>query len=254
MTISSLFPMPHKHVKNLAAVIFWLLVWEGASLLIANSIVLVSPRATFATLARLALTAPFWQNISFSLMRILLGFFLALFFGVVLAAFASWSKIFYTLILPAINVMKSVPVASFTLIALMWIARANLSVFIAFVTVLPIVFFNTHKGIETTPPPLLEMANLFRVGRFKKIRHIYLQATLPYILSAAGTGLGFAWKSGIAAELIGGAVGSIGFSLHMARNFLLTADLFAWTITIVLLSYVMEKAFMLLLGRVAKWL
>lgn len=247
--------MPGKSavVKNAAAIVFWLLIWEAASVLIDNPFVLVSPRVVFAALVRMAITAEFWQSIGFSIRRIFAGFLCALSLGVILAALSARFKLFQIFVLPAFNVIKSVPVASFTLLALMWLSAANLSTFISFVTVLPIVYFNTVKGIESTSPALLEMAYIFQVSAWKKIRHIYFQAALPYTLSAAGTGLGFAWKSGIAAELIGFSRGSIGASLGTARSFLLTAELFAWTITIVLLSYIMEKAFFLLLKGTSKW-
>ena len=89
--------------------------------------------------------------------------------------------------------------------------------------------------------------------RWKQIIYIYVKTVAPYVLSAATAGIGFAWKSGIAAELIGVVRGTIGASLHTARIFLQTADLFAWTITIVLLSYAMERAFALIFRRVIKW-
>ena len=180
------------------------------------------------------------------------GFLLAFGVGIILAAISAKIKIFYQLILPAINVMNAIPIASFTIIALLAMSSANLPVFIAFVTVLPIIFFNTHKGIQNTDPQLLEMANVFRVPTWKKIYYIYIKSVAPYVVSAASISIGFAWKSGIAAELIGVVRGTIGANLHNARIFLLTADVFAWTIAIVLLSYIMERVFRLVFGRVMR--
>lgn len=178
------------------------------------------------------------------------GFALALCCGVVLATASAKFRLIYRLFLPAVNVMNAIPIASFTVLALMAVRAQSLSVFIAFVTVLPIIFHNTYKGIESTDPLLLEMAGLFGVPPWKKAVYIYMRTTAPYVLSAASVGIGFAWKSGIAAELIGVVRGTIGAELNTARIFLLTADLFAWTIAIVLLSYVMERMFRLIFGRV----
>jgi NitT/TauT family transport system permease protein len=215
--------------------------------------VIVSPRAAFLRLFELGATADFWTSIGFSLGRIMTGFALALTAGVAIAALAAASKLFHRLVLPAINVVNAIPIASFVVIALMAVRSGNLSVFIAFVTVLPIVFYNTHKGIVSTDPNLLEMARVFNVPMWKKAVYIYLKTVAPYVLSAASAGIGFAWKSGIAAELIGVVSGTIGANLHTARLFLQTADLFAWTIAIVFLSYVMDRLFRLVFGRIMKW-
>ena len=237
-------------VAGWLAVVFWLVVWHVASEIIANSIIIVSPIAAFARLFELAGQGHFWQSVGASLFRIMTGFVLAMVLGVVLAALTSKFKFLYTLTLPVFNIMKSIPVASFIILALMWMSSQSLSTFIAFVTVLPIVYFNTYEGIKTTDVKLLEMAQVFRVQRHKVLRDIYFPAVAPHVVSAASSGLGFAFKSGIAAEIIGLARDTIGFNLHTARIFLKTEDVLAWTIAIVLLSYAMEKLFTLLMKKV----
>ncbi|MCL2397938.1 MAG: ABC transporter permease subunit, partial [Defluviitaleaceae bacterium] len=164
-------------------------------------------------------------------------------------------KALYILFLPAFNAIKAIPVVSFTILAIMWVESLNLSLsfFIAFITVLPIVYFNTYEGIKNTDAKLLEMSKVFVVSYKKIILHVYVPSVLPYVVSAAASGIGFAFKAGVAAELIGRVNHTIGFNLQIARNFLQMSDLLAWTIAIVLLSYMMEKFFLLLLKGVEKW-
>jgi NitT/TauT family transport system permease protein len=241
-------------IKKIAVVVFWLLVWEIAARITANTIILVGPVDAFGRLFALAATGDFWLSINYSLVRILLGFALSLCAGVLLAIICAASKLCNALITPLINVAKSIPVVSFALLAMMWLSPAWLSVFVAFITVLPIIFFNTFTGIENTDRNLLQMANVFRVSIYKKVRYIYIPTVAPFLASAAESGLGFAWKAAIAGEVISmGARNTIGGSMHVARTFLQTADLFAWTIAIVVLSFLMEKAFFKLFGRVKKW-
>lgn len=226
------------------------MVWEAANAFIASDIILVSPRVTFARLFELAQTVDFWRSIGTSLGRVLRGFLFALVVGVAFAGLSARFMVFSRLVFPAVNVINAVPIASFTILALMAFHSSNLSIFIAFVTVLPIIFYNTFKGIESTDVKLLEMANVFGVPTHRKIFHIYVKTVVPFVASAATTGVGFAWKSGIAAELIGVVRGTIGANLHTSRIFLNTADLFAWTITIVLLSTLMERAFRLIFKQI----
>jgi len=234
-------------LKYPLAVVFWLAVWHVASEIIANTIIIVSPIVAFTRLFELVFEPHFWSAIGASLTRIISGFLLAMLAGVVTAAITANIRFLYALTLPVFNIIKSIPVASFIILAWMWMDSQNLSAFIAFITVLPIVYFNTYQGIKGTDEGLLQMARVFKVPVYKKVAHIYFPATAPHIIAAASSGLGFAFKSGIAAELIGLARNTIGFNLHTERIFLQTADVFAWTIAIVLLSYVMEKIFVLLM-------
>ena len=237
---------------HIIIILFWLLVWEVAAYLVGVGILLVSPRVTLFRLIELAGTSSYWASIFMSMQRIMLGFFIALTVGVLLAAASAKWKIIYQFFLPLINVMNAIPIASFVIIALLAFSSRNLPVFVAFVTVLPIIFHNTYKGILSADDKMLEMAKLFRVKWWKKTYYIYFMTTAPFVISAASVGIGFAWKSGIAAELIGIVHGTIGANLHQARVFLQTADVFAWTITIVMLSFIMEKAFQKLFGVLVK--
>ena len=240
--------------KYLPAVVFWLALWHFASLAIAHDIILVSPIAAIVRLFQLSATLQFWASIGTSLARIVLGFVFSLILGVLIAGLTAKYNWLYTLFLPAVSAIKAVPVASFTILAILWIGTANLSVFIAFVTVFPIAFFNTYSGVKNTDTKLLEMSRIFCVPLRRVVLKIYVPAVLPHVISAAASGLGFAFKAGIAAEIIGLARGTIGFSLHTARVFLQTADVLAWTIAIVLLSFVIEKIFAAGLKGAQKWL
>jgi NitT/TauT family transport system permease protein len=240
MKVSSSF---RKLLYTILVFLFWLLVWEIAAAWVGSTIILVSPRLAFARLFALAQTGDFWLSIATSMRRIMLGFFLALGAGVLVAVGARASWIFHRLILPAINVLNAIPLASFVLLVLFLLGRDNLSVVVPFVMVLPIVFHNVYKGITNTDPALLEMAQVFYVPLWKRVFYIYIRCVMPYLLSAASIGIGFAWKSGISAELIGIVQGTIGGNLHNARMAILSVDMYAWTIAIVALSYAIDRIF-----------
>jgi len=242
-------PVPKKICKNICILIFWLVIWEIAAFLVGSSLILVSPRATFGRLFELSQTAVFWQSIATSMGRIMLGFGIAVVVGIAIASLAYISKIFHMLILPAINVMNAVPFASFIVLALFAMGSVRISIFVPFVMVLPIIFHNTHKGVSAADRQLLEMAKVFRVPWWRVVFRIYAKSAAPFVLAAMQVGIGFAWKSGIAAELIGQVRGTIGGNLHIARIHLQTADLFAWTVAIVLLSYGMEKIIVWAVGE-----
>ena len=227
------------------AVIFWLLLWQAGAMAIDQRIILVSPLRVLARLTELIPTLDFWGAIWYSLVRITAGFLLGTAAGVVLAALRRVEE----LLAPALLAIKSIPVASFIILALILFSSRNLAVLISFLIVLPVLYTNILGGIRAADPQLLEMARVFRIPTLRSIRYVYLPQVLPYFRSACGSALGLCWKSGIAAEVIGMPDGSIGEQLQQAKIYLNTPDLFAWTLVIVLVSLVFEKVFLILL----KW-
>ncbi len=248
-------------IKNAAAVVFWILVWQLIVVMLdkksgnamGGNLLVASPLETIKTLFSLVRTIAFWKAVGYSFAKIASGFFLALVAGVLCAVLASAFGVVRALLNPVLRLIKAVPVASFIILALFWLSSSkNLSVLISFLMVLPVIYTNVLQGIEATDRELLEMATVFRVSVGKRIRYIYIPAVMPYFVSACSVGLGFCFKSGIAAEIIGLPADSIGERLYEAKLYLLTEELFAWTAVIVLVSVVFEKAVMLLVRAVAK--
>lgn len=231
------------------AVVFWLIVWEIMARYIGQEILLVSPVTVLLTFFKLSLTPAFWNSILFSFSRIILGFTLALMAGIILAAISSACVYIRELLKPLMAVIKATPVASFIILILIWISSRNLSIIISFLMVLPVIYSNILQGIEGTDSQLLEMACIFRISRFRRIRYIYFYQLLPYFKTACSLSLGLCWKAGVAAEVIGIPDGSIGEKLYESKIYLQTAELFAWTLTIILLSVGFEKIFLILTDK-----
>ena len=229
------------------AAAFWLLLWQAASVWVGIEILLVSPLTVLATLWKLVAQPAFWRAVGFSFVRIVGGFALAWAVGVLLSVAAAWSPAVRILLTPLTATIKATPVASFIILALVWIPSKNLSVFISFLMVLPIVYINCLQGILRVDPDLLEMARVFHVSRRRRLLYIYLPDVMPHLISAASVSLGLCWTSGIAAEVIGLPAGSIGERLYEAKVFLLTGELFAWTVVIILVSVAFEKLVLALL-------
>jgi NitT/TauT family transport system permease protein len=236
-------------LEKIIAVAVALAVWQIGAMLLGKSLLLVTPVTVARRLISLCAEADFLRVIGFSLTRIAGGYLMALAAGSLLAVIAGRFRLAETLFWPYVAAIKSVPVASFIILCLIWLNAKSLSVFIAFLMVIPIVYTNVLQGIRSTDPKLLEMARLFRVSRFKKLKYIYLPQLRPYLFSAFSVSIGLAWKAGVAAEVIGIPDGSIGEKLYEAKVYLNSADLFAWTVVIVAVSILFEKLFLGALRR-----
>ncbi len=243
----------NKKIK-LWAVLFWLLVWEIVSIWLGQEILLVSPVAVLKRLGILIFKASFWKTIGFSFLRIIEGFFFAVLAGVLGGSIASKFSKMQELFSPLILAMKSVPVASFVILILIWVPSENLSVTISFLMVFPVIYTNVLNGIQNTDKNLLEMAQVFGVSGKNKIRYIYISEVLPFFRAGCSVSLGLCWKAGVAAEVIGIPDGSIGEKLYEAKVYLDTPDLFAWTMVIIVVSMVFEKIFLAVMDRAVRWI
>ncbi|MBQ3557011.1 MAG: ABC transporter permease subunit [Oscillospiraceae bacterium] len=232
---------PKGFFRAAAAVLFWLLVWQAAALLVGFELLLPAPLTVFARLGELAVTTQFWQTALLSLGRVALGLVWGIVLGVVLAALSCTFRWADTLVSPAVGVVRATPVASFILLVLLWTQRGQVPVIIAALMVLPIVYGNVTRGIRETDPKLLELARAYRFSRWKTVRLVILPGVRPYFFSAVTTALGLAWKSGVAAEALCWPKVAIGTEIYYTKLNFETADLFAWTLVVILLSLGLER-------------
>lgn len=241
------FP-PQSRLASFGASLLALAVWQLTAWGIHNRLLLVGPIEVLLRLRELIFEGNFWQAIGFTFSRITLGFLLAFGTALVLAILSARFPLVEVLIQPYMAAVQTVPVASFIVIALLWLSGKRLSVFIAFLMVLPVLYANLLQGIRAADRQLLEMAQVFRMPVWNRVRCIYTPAIRPYMLSACRSALGLCWKAGVAAEVIGVCGGSIGGMLYDAKVYLEIVDLFAWTLVIVGISVGFEKLFTRSLG------
>lgn len=241
-----------KRIITILCVLFWLIVWQLGAMALNQRILLVTPVAVVGRLAELVPKADFWSSIVFSAGKILLGFALGLSAGTGLALLSGRFSAVRQLFAPLISVLKSIPVASFTILALIWISSKNLSVLVSFLICMPIVYTNMLEGLDSLDTKLKTMAEVFHIPPWRRFVGVYLSQLLPYFRSASGLAIGLCWKSGVAAEVIGIPNGSIGEKLYMSKIYLETADLFAWTLVIILVSRLCEGIFTSLVKLMVK--
>ena len=185
-----------------------------------------------------------------SILRVLSGILCAAVLGVLLAILTENSVICKTLLSPLMVLVKSTPVASFIILALIWLGRGVLPAFISALMVLPIVWINVSSGIAAQDPLLLEMARVYGFSRGRILKRITLPTVLPFFRSALSSALGLGWKAGIAAEVLTVPQPSVGKMIFESKLYLETTDLFAWTLAVILLSLFIERFLLKLVQRI----
>ncbi|MCH5263539.1 MAG: ATP-binding cassette domain-containing protein [Lachnospiraceae bacterium] len=242
-----------KQIRKAVIILFWLIVWQIAAVWTNNHILLVGPVQVLRTFVQNMMQPDFFKTVFCSFARIGLGFFLALCIGLLLGAVSYRFSVAQELLEPVMVTLKSIPVASFVVLLLIWFGSSKLSFLISFLIVFPNVYVNTIAGLKSADVKLLEMAKVFGMGRLNRFFYIYRPALMPYLSSCLKISLGMSWKSGVAAEVIGLPDFSLGERLYMSKIYLDTAGLFSWTLVIVLISYLFEKAVLLLIKIFGEW-
>ena len=233
----------NSRVKQIAAAAFWILAWQAGAVLVNRHLLIPvpTPYRTAAALIRLMADRGFFHAVFFSILRIAAGFALAFAAGTAMAVLCVKSEFLHTLFQPLLGLIRAIPVASFTILVFLWVSREKIPSTITFFTVLPVIWANVESGLRAADKGLVEMARVFGLPGRRILREILLPSIRPYISSAAGSGIGFAWKSGVAAEVICRTQDSLGNLLWAGKSSVAYDEVFAVTLVIVALSIILQK-------------
>lgn len=240
----------HKRAVNALRIggvaLFWIAVWWAIALYLRATTalphnLLASPWETLQSLLGLLCHVNFWSIITHSVGKIMCGFLCAFVLGNVLAVLGNRVTWLQTLLTPLVQLMKTAPVASVIAVVLIWISSGQLSTLIAFFVTFPITYLHMLQALRACDRQLTEMATVMRVPFWKQVRMLWLPQVLPFVVSGCRLSMGTAWKAGVAGEIIGVPDLSIGEQLYLSKLYLNTADLFAWTAVIIIISIVFEK-------------
>ena len=240
---------PRPKVNGIPALIFWTVVWYLAAVAMDNPLLLPGPVQVLRCLCELMQRAAFWQTVAVSIGRILLGILLAILLGSLLAVVSTSCRLLEVLIAPAMTAMQATPVASFTILVLIWIDRDYVPVLICGMMVLPVVYNSVSTGIRVTDPQLLELAKVYRLSKFQTLRRIWIPSVMPFFRTTCLNSVGLGWKAGIAAEVLTVPKHSIGRMIADSKLYLMTEELFASTLVVIALSLLLQNLVLRLLNR-----
>lgn len=241
-----------KKSRKIAILIFWIFIWELCSLFINQPLFLPSPLEVFKVLLTLVGDDYFWKSILSSITRVILGLFISIVIGIIIGIAAGLNKFIEELLNPLIICIRAIPVMSIIILALVWFKSYYVSVFTAILTCFPIIYTNVLHGVRSVDVKLIQMANIYKVNKMYVIKDIYLPSIKPYIVSGILMCLGLGFKVSVSSEVLSTPKYSIGLNLLNSKSMLETSELFAWTIVVILLSFIFEMVFKNYIKRMDK--
>ena len=239
-------------LRRLFPILFWIAVWGFAAWRVGNTLLFPDPLSVLRALWQLLQTEGFYRATWLSLWNVISGILLAMLLGMGLAVLTYRIPFLHDLTLPMMTVVKATPVASFIVLLLIWIGSSKVPTVITFLIILPVVWTNLDEGLKRQDKQLAEVAWVYRFSRLQKLRLLTVPTVMPYFLSACRTSMGLAWKAGIAAEIIAMPPDTVGTMIGQARQYLNTEEMFAWTLTVIILSLVLEFCTVALLNRLER--
>ncbi|MCQ2530095.1 MAG: ABC transporter permease subunit [Lachnospiraceae bacterium] len=241
-------------LKIALPLIFWIGLWEVLSLLVSDrlKLFLPGPFQVFAKWFTVGFTPTYLEMAGITLLRILVGFLLGILVGFLLGLLTHGLKIVDYIFAPAMKVIRAVPVVSFIIIAFLFVDVNNLPIVISFLMVVPLIWQSVHDSLANTSKELDAVSRLYNVGKMKTLVQVKLPQILPEFFSSCVSALGYAWKAGVAAEVLCTPAKSLGHIIYSAKAALNFDEVYAATLTVVLFSIIIEVLLKYICGRILK--
>jgi NitT/TauT family transport system permease protein len=238
---------------TISSALFLIVIWKILSVVVSSEIIIPSPEKTIITLISLATRPDFWSSVFFTLLRGLTGFALAFISALPLGILSALNPSLRAFLQPIVIILRSTPIVAFILLALIWLSPDRLPVFIAFLTMFPIIYTNVTEGVKNINPEFIDLAKIYRFSFYKKLTGIYIPSILPFIFSGISSALGFGWRATIIGEVLSQPLHGIGTQMQTAQIYLMVPNIIAWTVVAVLISFVFEKIIQLIERKTIIW-
>lgn len=230
-----------KGIITLISIGILLGMWQLFSLFARLPDLVPSVPRLLETLTELFASATLYQSVAATVLRGIAGMLLSLIAAAGVAFMFSRHELLYELFRPILAIMRSIPVISFILLALIFLNPDNIPLMIAFLTMFPLLAENLTNGIRNQRKELLLMAQTFRISRWNRITQIVYPQLKPFLYSGLASASGFGWRAIIMGEVLAQCSWGIGSEMKRAQTFIAVPELLAWTVVAILISFVFDK-------------
>lgn len=212
-----------------------------------------SPAEAWASLTKQLSGKLFYTHIAVSLQRILIAYSIAAVIGISIGLLMGRSRIIHDFVMPFVELFRPIPaVAWIPLAILMWPTEESSIIYITFLGALFPIILNTVAGVEQTPEVLVRAARSLGAKKMQIFRHVVLPAALPSIATGLAVGMGVAWFSLLAGEIISGQYG-IGYFTWTAYHLIKYDDIIVGMLSIGLLGTLSTLAVRMAMAPFLKW-
>ena len=226
----------------LAVLVMWG-AWLIAYYTVRNDYVIPAFSDTMAAIGKNFADGEFWRAFGNTLLRTFYSWLVAFAASLLCLSLGALSDKFRRFIAPFISVLCTVPTMAITLMLLIWTSPKIAPTFVAFLMIFPLSYTQLTAAFGGIDGKLVEMADVYRVGRWDKLRKIYIPLMLPDIFAQTGANISLTLKVMISAEVLAGTFGSVGGLMYTASMYSRMDQMFALTILMLVSGGLIEFAF-----------
>jgi ABC-type nitrate/sulfonate/bicarbonate transport system permease component len=225
------------------------LLWHWSVGTLFNPALVPTPEQTLAKAWRMMLTGELFMHIAVSMRRVLVGYVIGCFVGIVVGALIGRVRIVRELADPILELIRPISPVAIVPLAMLWFGIGELSKFfvIVYATVI-IVLLNTAAGVSRTPVTRIRAARCLGASEYEAFVKIILPSAVPYVLTGMRVALGFSFMGIVAAELIGASEG-LGFLIMNSQMLLQTDQLFVGLLALGVVGLIVDRIFRAVLAR-----
>lgn len=239
---------------GLLPVIGLLLLWQVASSLGWASAYLLPPPTNVARAAFLAAqSGELGRHVAASLLRVVLGFSLAVSLALPLAVLASFAPRLASAFDPLMTFMRNIPPLALVPVLILWfgIGESSKLALIVLSSFFP-VFMGTATGLSSVDPKLVEMGKSLGLPRLRILARVMLPESVPSLVNGLRLGLGYSWRALVGAEMVAASSG-LGYWILDAEEMARIDTVFAGILVIGILGILIDKAAYLAATRLLPW-
>lgn len=223
----------------LGSLLLFLLAW-GVSAHLLNDNSLPSPAAVLQSLITEAQSGDLFFHVSATLIRVLAAFLVAMAIGSAVGIWLGMNRTANQLLDPWLILLLNIPALVIIVLSYIWFGL-NEAAAIGAVALnkIPNVVVTMREGARSLSPEFSEMAQVYRFGLLKRLRHVVFPQLQPFFAAATRSGVALIWKIVLIVELLGRSNG-VGFQIHLYFQLFDVATILAYTLTFVLVMLLVE--------------
>ncbi len=239
--------------QGAASLAVLILLWTAAASLV-NDRLFPSPAEVFAALSQEAGRGELFRHLGITLLRVAASFVLAMALGSAVGLALGRIAMLDRWIRPWLIVLLNIPALVVVILAYVWIGLGEAALLIAVAAnKIPNVAMTVREGARALERDYDEVASVYRLGPWTRLRHVVAPQLAPYLFAAARNGLALIWKIVLVVELLGRSNG-VGFQLHTSFQMFDVASIFAYSAAFIAAVLAIEGAILIPLERsTARW-
>ena len=246
-------PPPPADWSRLWPLLALALLWQLVAVQ-AHSRALPTPLAVADALWEALRSGELLFHLGQTLRRVLLSFVLAMLLGVALGILMGrsrrWDRALDSLLILGLNI----PALVTTILCYIWFGLSESAAVLAVVlNKIPMVAINLREGARAVDPQLMEVAQVYRLGRSQRFFKVYVPQLYPYLFSSARNGLALIWKIVLVVELLGRSDG-VGFQIGSFFHFFDITNILAYSLAFSAVIFLLEALLLRPLeSRLNRW-